>query len=816
MNYLDVFARARPYAKDDDDPAADARPPYAYQQALADGQDWPQALIAPTGAGKTAAVVLAWFYRRRCAAEPVRRRTPRRLVLSFPMRTLVEQTAAVAETWLRRLDALHDPRRRPADDGVAVHVLMGGQPKSDWHLDPARDAILIGTQDMLLSRALNRGYGMSRYLWPWQFALLSNDCLWVFDEVQLMGTGLATGCQLAALRERFGTFGPQGATFMSATLDPRWLETVDHPQPARILTLGPADETSEALQRRRQAPKALSKAMSVMPARGLPAGLAQEVLTRHVPGTRTLVVLNTVARAVELYKALGKLKGAPIRVLLHSRFRAAERHTHIQRALAHGFDGIVVSTQVVEAGVDITSRTLFTDLAPWPALVQRAGRCNRDGALAAADVLWIDHEDPQASAPYAPEELEHARAVLKSLDSINPAAIANANVPLAAPEHQHVLRAPDLLDLFDTTADLSGLDLDISPYVRDSEEHDALVFWRQVEGGPPPQTPRARHDELCRVPLESLRDFAQRHMRRVWRWNGIERTWLPVQQLTRDIVPGMTYLLAASDGGYDTALGWDVVSQGPVAEVPAPVDLPADPGEDGFDDDEETRLDHRVTLTQHALDARDAAREIVAALPFDGLPSEAVVQAAHAHDLGKAHAVFQTSLRVADGLAPDAEPGMLWAKSGAKAPLRHARRGFRHELASALAWLQVGPEQERDLIAYLVAAHHGKVRLALRALPTERAPDNLAQNPERLYARGVWHGDRLPACDLGDGLATPVLALDLTVMRLGQTNVGAPSWTARVLALRERFGPFRLAYLEALVCAADRLASRRERGEEAP
>jgi hypothetical protein len=51
---------------------------------------------------------------------------------------------------------------------------------------------LIGTQEMLLSRALNRGYGMSRARWPIHFGLLNNDCLWVMDETQLMGSGLWT------------------------------------------------------------------------------------------------------------------------------------------------------------------------------------------------------------------------------------------------------------------------------------------------------------------------------------------------------------------------------------------------------------------------------------------------------------------------------------------------------------------------------------------------------------------------------------------------------------------------------------------------
>jgi hypothetical protein len=55
---------------------------------------------------------------------------------------------------------------------------------------------------MLLSRALNRGYGMSRYRWPMHFGLLNNDCLWVFDEIQLMGSGLATPAQLEAFRKK--------------------------------------------------------------------------------------------------------------------------------------------------------------------------------------------------------------------------------------------------------------------------------------------------------------------------------------------------------------------------------------------------------------------------------------------------------------------------------------------------------------------------------------------------------------------------------------------------------------------------------------
>jgi CRISPR-associated endonuclease/helicase Cas3 len=193
--------------------------PFPYQARLATGNPMPSLLEVPTGAGKTAATILAWLWRRRFAEEQVRTQTPRRLVYCLPMRVLVEQTRDNALRWLERLDlGCADQRAGSTGPSVAVVVLMGGEDQADWDLHPEQDAIIIGTQDMLLSRALNRGYGMSRYRWPLHFGLLSNDCLWVYDEVQLMGPGLATSAQLAALRASFGGFGPLHELWMSATV----------------------------------------------------------------------------------------------------------------------------------------------------------------------------------------------------------------------------------------------------------------------------------------------------------------------------------------------------------------------------------------------------------------------------------------------------------------------------------------------------------------------------------------------------------------------------------------------------------------------
>lgn len=100
-----------------------------------------------------------------------------------------------------------------------------------------------------------------------------------------------------------------------------------------------------------------------------------------------------------------------------------------------------------------------------------------------------------------------------------------------------------------------------------------------------------------------------------------------------------------------------------------------------------------------------------------------------------------------------------------------------------------------------MATHHGRVRLAIRALPGEDQPDE----PHTLFALGVHDGDPLPAVELA-GEGCPNTQLDLSPMLLG----GEKSWTAKALKLLADLGPFKLAYLEALLRAADVRASQKE------
>lgn len=787
-----------------------AATPYPYQGRLA-CEPWPDMVDIPTGMGKTAAVTLAWLWkrgwRRGARAEVPDSSTPRRLVWCLPMRVLVEQTRDNIEGWLARLGILGN-----AGEGkVSVHVLMGGEPDlGSWAEYPEEDMILIGTQDMLLSRALMRGYGMSRYQWPIHFALLHNDCLWVYDEVQLMGAGLATSAQLEAFRRTFPLAKNSRSLWVSATLRTAWLDTVDlrpHLDTLKRHTLGDIDRAQAGARLRatkalQAANTRLDKDNSKQNAKAYIDALCAEVLAQHDPAAQTLVILNNVSRAQQLFQSIRKRRGDQDDLLIHARFRPTERSglTHKLRDDS-GIDRIVVATQAIEAGVDLSSKIMFTELAPWASLVQRFGRCNRDGRHndSGARIFWIDIEaDKTLALPYAAESLDAARATLAGLTSASPGDLPPTEEarPLTA-----VLRRKDFLDLFNTDADLSGFDVDVSDYIRDSGLPGVQLFWRDFKDDPntPDAQPQPARDELCPVSMGQITAFAKHKDIVLWHWDSLDGQWAKLSY-DRKLRPGMTLLARSQDGGYSPDIGFDGIAKPPVPIGPEAVRSTS--RRDYADDwrSQQPRpvplADHLAHVAAHAGRLCDAVGETTHTLD--------VVRAGRWHDLGKLHEVFQQSMYRCH---PPADPAQPLAKSSCTGPMRHSRAFFRHELASMLGWLaQHDGEPHADLIAYLILAHHGKVRMSLRAMPTEKATTGVKR-----FARGIHEGDVLPALDF-DGEHSGATTLKLALMEMGLGEQGA-SWGERALRLLEQHGPFQLVWLETLVRLADWRASAAEQLE---
>jgi CRISPR-associated endonuclease/helicase Cas3 len=925
--YDEFFAAAFP----------DGRRPYEYQRRLAEDACVSRLIDVPTGLGKTAAVVLAWLWNR---VHEKSESWPRRLVYCLPMRTLVEQTRDEAEKWVEAHGLLWK-KGEPRKGTVGVHVLMGGEGADDWDLYPEENAILIGTQDMLLSRALNRGYGMSRYRWPMHFGLLNNDCLWVLDETQLMGPGLWTSGQLDWMRNhRFGVMKLCVTWWMSATNSPVFLDTTDRRKqqletppvlevgndPKALVRLNPTRPLS--FWKGRESKTNTKKKGPAAP--DYDKALAEAIRAAHSPGTLSLVVCNSVKAAQQLYRLLGHENV----VLLTSRFRRSDRGEYTRRLLdfevqrkAHNQGSrddtlpnspglICVSTQVIEAGVDISARRLWLEAAPWPSVLQRLGRLNRDGRADGKANAFVfqwpkeckktkeqqvgpyDVKDIDASlklltklaAIYESEPKLGAKAAMERLGESSSVAMEGALKPKVEP----FPRAMDVHGLFSTEPDLFGGFTDVSPWVRgDDKNSDVTVFWREFDAkkglGKTNELigPAFDATEACAVAIHRFRDLIGEKSR-AFVWDERSETWQSTW--ASEICPGMVVMLPRTAGGYSHRLGWTGTSNDKLDQTDPPGRF-----SDTFDDDSTSEQAEWVTLETHLADTKAAATNITASLQLDAFIQTAVITAAEWHDIGKSHPVWQNALPRAgeqlkqlwakarhvfvlegknsatfrdstqrliesEGItasflreetSKDKVPRQLWTvttkirnththefrseiESQAKGQLAGWMRRFRpqkdgtfirHEAASALAaWSHyfAGSPTWPGLTLFLIACHHGKVRTTL-------------------YARG---DDGEDVC--GVPKANPSLSwqggmlMDFSCAAVGTSGEfsedgltftpASPGWTALVTdllggwescpqetppppnALRTAteprlLGPFALAYLESLICAADIQAS---------
>jgi CRISPR-associated endonuclease/helicase Cas3 len=880
--------------------------PHAWQNALA-GSDSPRSRLirVPTGMGKTLGVLAAWSWHRLSNDDT---RWPTRLVWCLPMRVLVEQTEAVATSALRNAGLLWDQSSSHSGK-VGVHVLMGGaEARGDWSLYPEHCAVVIGTQDMLLSRALNRGYAAGRAAWPREFGLLSSDALWVLDEVQLMDVGMATSAQIQAFQDDDApkALRPRHTWWMSATLQAAWLESVDtqehHPAWSQ-------EQTSVSLASMSEGLGAIAKSLACD---SIEAKACQDfacrVLREHAGvscgehGKITLVVCNTVDRASLTYDECRNLAPDQEIRLVHGRFRPHERlswrEEFLSREACHsGVDRIIVATQVVEAGVDISAGCLVTELAPWSSLVQRFGRCARYGGVGA--IIVIDRGLDEASArPYSGDELIAAREALaelegngggvgiSSLQRFESGLDAKAAARLYPYQARHLIIRREFDELFDTTPDLTGADIDVSRFVRATDDRDLQVFWLDVarasKGQPallPSPERQPRREELCAVPFLAARDWlcgeesnANRKPRlrggiRAWVWDWLEGEWLVAERAM--LVPGRIVCVAADSGGYLEDRGFTPDSTREVTEVPRGA-IDAFTGAaneaDGREGSDAFSRSEWKTIGLHSDEVVAEVAAITGALRLPENVRTILSLAARWHDVGKAHPAFQGAIRPKCGRAVTQDvakaPQAAWLRplgSYRTADDSDSRPRLRHELASALAlfavlrqfapehaallgpWTEVlkltgqyaepklaqsgpGPFEKEilalsadafDLLVYLVAAHHGKVRASLLAAPTDQ--DYEGRDGRGLPIRGVRDGDILPGVALS-ALTTPLspLTLSLQPAMLGLSPISGRSWRERSADLVKRFGPAGLAFLEALMVAADRRASMLQTEDTSP
>ena len=330
-------------------------------------------LQAPTGAGKTRAA-LAPYIESYFSDEPDQ--LPRKCIYSVPMRVLANQ---FSEEY-NRLAESYDRRFRP-EQALRVRIQTGEHPE-----DPQLQGNLIfATVDQSLSSALAVPYSLSARRANLNAGAFYSSYL-IFDEFHLFPTGdggSASGALVTTLQLLAELQGLIPFVLMTATFSNKMLGELAQRLGAEVVRVGREEylhiASGEGKQARRRYYHVDEEDVS-----------ADAVLEAHGAGdvTRSIVVCNQVARAQMLYEELrdhAESKETEIR-LLHSRFTPEHRklkEEEIRREFGKEAQDrtinslILVATQVVEVGLDITCERLHTEIAPANAIFQRAGRCAR-------------------------------------------------------------------------------------------------------------------------------------------------------------------------------------------------------------------------------------------------------------------------------------------------------------------------------------------------------------------------------------------------------------------------------------------------------
>ncbi|MFN3382157.1 MAG: CRISPR-associated helicase Cas3', partial [Runella zeae] len=350
--------------------------------------------IAPTGSGKTEASLL-WAFQKKEFQKILyllpTRNTCNAIYLRFKDYFGETDTAVVHS--LAKLFRQNEAERRAKDEGE----INDGSHSFEF-VTYLRDQaffrpITVSTIDQLLTIGFNAGE------WELRTFHLKNAKV-IIDEVHAYAP-YTLGLLVATIQYLKTNFGTEFFV-MSATL-PKKLQALFQ----RIL-VGDAVKTPiierELLNKARNTIYTLDKQI---------ADLKGDIIKRLEEGNKVLVVVNTVDGAIDLYNSLKTECEVYGPICYHSRFTQKDRLGKEKAILDNEktkHSKLLIATQVVEVSLDIDYDILFTENAPIDAIVQRAGRVNRERSdTRQTEVIVFKHE-PVTEDVYKMPEQDYADA----------------------------------------------------------------------------------------------------------------------------------------------------------------------------------------------------------------------------------------------------------------------------------------------------------------------------------------------------------------------------------------------------------------------
>ncbi len=332
--------------------------------------------IAPTGSGKTEAAIL-WALNQDF----------RRLILLMP--TMITSNALYSRI-----------SQKYFSPGICGLAHSGAQTYFSIHDNDTSEArfkmlhnkgfippVMVATVDQLLSSGFNTG------LWTLKELSLIGSSV-IFDEIQAYDTytlGLIT-----EIIKRIKTLGGR-VMLMSATM-PKALR--DHflsvlPDTAKLII------AQERMGIARNNWRYLDK----------PLNEIDEELQHYLTlGKRVAIIVNDIESAKRLYS---KWTGEYKTICYHSEFTMRDR---LEKEAIIDDCKLLISTQAVEVSLDIDFDVMFSECAPLDSLIQRAGRCNRNGFKQGSEFIVFQASDIAKNKVYKKwaKILERTEETIKS------------------------------------------------------------------------------------------------------------------------------------------------------------------------------------------------------------------------------------------------------------------------------------------------------------------------------------------------------------------------------------------------------------------
>lgn len=361
-------------------------------------------LQAPTGAGKTFAALAplalgAWGVGN---GEPASK-----LIYSLPLRVLAGSLRDQYRT-------LFQAKAGAAAHGADLHfTTQYGGAAEDEFLDlkygpdsVAKRGVVFATIDQTLSGFLGVPLSLPNRLANVLYGSVLSGAL-VFDEVHLLEADKSFTTALHLLKQ-----SPWPVLVMTATMSAALRRDLCRALDAEEIVVD--DEDLPHIQSQHDTVKHVEVCTTPLDGR---------TLVDHL-GRRTLVLCNTVDRAQEVYgdfcNALESEPDATEVMLLHSRFLPKDREakeSKLRDWFAEKNTGryVLVSTQVVEAGLDISCDVMHTEASPADSFLQRIGRSARFEGEHEAMVYVYPPDPERGDKPYLPYRKDPVEATLQVL-----------------------------------------------------------------------------------------------------------------------------------------------------------------------------------------------------------------------------------------------------------------------------------------------------------------------------------------------------------------------------------------------------------------